>query len=111
MPQALSPNFGPDHFHPALITHDVPMLDTFKLAAVTLPVLGRAKNLGTEQPVPFRFEGPVVNRLRLLHLAVGPGTDFLWRGQCNPDGLKARRVDGLFVEKPKKFIHAPLPPL
>jgi hypothetical protein len=111
MPQALAPHLGPDYLYPALITHDVPMLDPLKLAAVALPVLGWTEDLGTEQPVAFRLKGPVVDRFRLFHLAMGPRTNLLGRGQGDPDRLETRRVDGLFVEKPEKLIHASLLPL
>ena len=70
MSQALAPHLGPDDLYPALITDDVSMLDPLKLATVTLPVLGGAEDLGAEEPVPLRFESPVVDRLRLLHLAM-----------------------------------------
>ena len=38
-------------------------------AAVALPVLGWAENLGAEKPVTFRLEGAVVDGFRLFDLA------------------------------------------
>ncbi len=55
--------------------------DALVLAAVALPVLGRAEDLLAEQPVLLRLERPVVDRLRLLHLAVGPHADLVRGGQ------------------------------
>src|SRR5262249_47355657 len=46
--------------------------DALVLAAVALPVLGRTEDLLAEQAVLLGLERAVVDRLRLLHLAVRP---------------------------------------
>jgi hypothetical protein len=53
------------------------MLEALVLAAQALIVLDRAEDLGTEQAIPFRLEGPVVDGFRLLDLTERPGTDLL----------------------------------
>jgi len=40
------------------------------LAAQAFPIGDRSKNAGAEQPVAFRFEGPVINGLGLGDLAM-----------------------------------------
>src|SRR2546425_6955712 len=72
VPHALAADLRLDHFHATLVAHDPAMFHSLVLAAVTLPVLGGAEDLGAEQPIFFGFKGPVVDGLRLLHLAVGP---------------------------------------
>src|SRR5262249_3690637 len=46
-------------------------------AAVTLPVLRGTEDLLAEQPILLGLQRAVVDRLRLLHLAVRPGTDLV----------------------------------
>ncbi len=55
--------------------------DALVLAAVALPVLGRTEDLLAEQAVLLGLERAVVDRLRLLDLAVGPGADLVGGGQ------------------------------
>ena len=71
-------------------------LHALVLAAVALVVLGRAEDLGAEQPVALRLEGAVVDRLGLLHLAVRPRADLLRRGERDAQRVEAERVLGLF---------------
>src|SRR5207247_10437023 len=72
-------------------------------AAVALPVLGGTKNLGAEQPVLFGFKGPVVDGLRLLHLAVGPRADLLRRGQTNADRIERHALARLLKDCGESF--------
>src|SRR3989442_11235369 len=76
----------------ALVAHDAGELHALVLAARALVVLGRPEDAGAEQPVALGLERPVVDGLRLLHLAVRPVADLLGRGE-----LDANRVerDGL----------------
>src|SRR5579885_3677242 len=53
-----------------------------------LVVLDRPEDLGAEQPVALRLEGAVVDGLRLLDLAEGPGPDLLRGGQPDADGVE-----------------------
>jgi hypothetical protein len=48
------------------------MLHPFVFAAIAFIVLGGAEDLGTEEPIFLGLESPVVNRLRLFHLSMGP---------------------------------------
>ena len=57
--------------------------DGLELAAVALPFLGGAEDPLAEQPVLLGAEGPVVDRLGLLHLAVGPRADLVRRGELD----------------------------
>ena len=66
------PHLGLDHLDAAFFAGDPPVLHTLVFAAVTFVILGRSENLGAEQAVPFRFKGPVVDGLRLFHLAERP---------------------------------------
>ncbi len=56
------------HFNAALLTGDAAILDALVLAAKALIVLRWAEDTGTEQAVPLRLEGPVVDGFRLLDL-------------------------------------------
>src|SRR5215472_11775727 len=65
------------HLDAALVTDDARELHALVLAAGALVVLGRAEDSRAEQAVALRLERPVVDRLRLLHLAVRPIANFL----------------------------------
>jgi hypothetical protein len=67
----------------------------FVFTAIALVVLGGAENLGTEEPILFGFEGPVVDGLRLLHLSMGPRFDLLRRGNGDANGIIVDRIFGL----------------
>src|SRR5207244_8009881 len=97
-PHALAAHFRLDDFHAALVTHDPAVLHPLVLAAVALPVLGGTEDLGAEQAVLFGLEGPIVDGLRLLHLAVGPRTDLLWRGQTNADRVERHALARLLKD-------------
>ena len=74
---ALAAHLGLDHLDAALLAHDAAVLHALVLAAVALVVLDRAEDLRAEEAVAFRLEGPVVDGLRLLDLAVRPLADLL----------------------------------
>ena len=67
--------------HAALVADDALVADALVLAAVALEVLGRPEDLLAEEAVLLRLERPVVDRLRLRNLTVGPGTHLLRRGE------------------------------
>ena len=67
----------PGDLHAAAVADLALVADLLVLAAVTLPVLGGAKDLFTEQAVLLRLQCAVVDGLRALDLAVGPGADLL----------------------------------
>ncbi len=64
---ALTTHLRQRHFHAAFLTDHAAMLEALVLAAKTLIVLYGTKDLGAEQPVALRLEGPVVDGFRLFH--------------------------------------------
>src|ERR1035437_3056379 len=87
----LAAHLGPGDLDPAALTDDPLEPDPLVLPAVALPVLGRTEDLLAEEPVLFRLERAVVDRLRLLDLAVRPLPDVLSRGQ--PDAKVVEVID------------------
>src|SRR3954471_19423854 len=88
MAEALAPDFGKCDFDATLVADHAAMLHALVLAAQAFPVSDRPKDAGAEQTIALRFEGAVVDRLRLRDLAVRPAADLFWRGQADPDGIK-----------------------
>ena len=82
---ALAPDLGAGDLHAAALADDALEAHPLVLAAVALPVLGGTEDLLAEEPVLLRLERAVVDGLRLLHLAVGPGADRVRRGQADPE--------------------------
>ncbi len=66
----LAPDFGLSHLNAASVADNPAIANTFVFATVTFPVALRTENPLTEQPVALRFEGAVVDGLRLQNLAV-----------------------------------------
>src|SRR5262249_17569673 len=77
---------------------DPAVLHALVLAAVALVVLHWAKDLRAEEAVPLRLERPVVDRLRLLHLAVRPLPDLLRGGERDANRRKRHRILRLLEE-------------
>ena len=88
----LAADLGQRDLDPALLADDAAVLQALVLAAKALVVLHRAEDLGAEQAVALGLEGPVVDRLRLLHFAVRPRADLLRRREPGLD-----RVELLFL--------------
>jgi hypothetical protein len=82
---ALAPHFRLRDFDTALFADHATMLEALVLTAQAFVVLDRTENLGAEQAIALRLEGAVVDGLRLLDLAVGPGTDFVRGSQTDGD--------------------------
>src|SRR5690606_17002187 len=80
----LSAHAGAGHLDAAALTDDALEAHALVLAAVALPVPGRAEDLLAEEPVLLRLQGPVVDGLGLLDFAVAPTADVLRRSQANP---------------------------
>src|SRR6185369_12163619 len=78
----------PRHLDAALVADDAPVLHALVLAAQALPVGDGAEDLRTEQTVPLRLEGPVVDRLGLRDFPIAPGTDLLRRRDRNLDRVE-----------------------
>jgi len=88
----------------ALLADDAAVLQALVLAAKALVVLHGPEDLGAEQAVAFRLERAVVDRLRLLHLAVRPGLDHVGRRQ--PDLDRVELFDGsVLLEELQKILH------
>src|SRR5207249_535811 len=69
--------------HAAALADDPLEPDALVLAAVALPVPGRPEDPLVEQAVLLRLEGPVVDGLGLLDLAVGPRADLVAGGESD----------------------------
>ncbi len=95
--EAFAAYFAQRDFHAALVADDSAVLHALVFAAEAFPVGDGAKNFGAEQAVAFRFEGTVVDGLRLGHFAVGPGADLFRTGQANPDGIKISNQTGTII--------------
>ncbi len=89
---ALPAHPSPRDLHPALVAHHARELHALVLAARALVVLGGPEDAGAEQTVALWLERPVVDGLRLLHLAVRPVANLLGRGQFDTNRVKR---DGL----------------
>ena len=73
------------HLDAAALTDDALEPDPLVLAAGALPVLLRTEDLLAEEAILLGLEGPVVDGLGLLDLAVGPGADGIGRGQADAE--------------------------
>src|SRR3989449_1531727 len=107
---ALAPHLGQRHLDAAAVADHAAIPDPLVLAAVALPVLDRAEDALAEQPIPFRLERPVVDRLGLRDFAPRPpralplelqalallgvlgAPDLLGRGDPDLDIVKARAL-------------------
>ena len=107
MPHALAAHLGQRHLHAALLADDAAELHPLVLAAQALVVLDRAEDARAEQAVALRLEGAVVDRLRLLDLAVRPGADLLRARHLDADLVEGRDLAGL-TQDFHQFVHAAL---
>src|SRR4030095_8247041 len=82
---ALAPHPRERHLDRAFLADDALVLHALVLAAQALVVLDRPEDARAEQPVTLGLEGPVVDRLRLLDLAVRPRQNLLRARDRNPD--------------------------
>ena len=109
MAHALAPHLGERHFHAALLADDAAELHALVLAAQALVILDRPEDAGAEQPVPLRLERAVVDGLRLLDLAIGPGADLLRARHLDLDLVEGHGRTGL-TQDFHEFIHASYTP-
>ena len=96
--EALTTHLGLDDLDAALLADDAAVLHALVLAAVALVVLDGPKDLRAEETVPLRLERAVVDRLRLLHFAVGPLADLVRRRQRDADRAERKRILRLLEE-------------
>ncbi len=78
---ALAAHLFARDFDAALVTGDALIADALVFAAVALEVLRGTEDLLAEEAVLLGLERAVVDRLRLGHLAIGPGTDLFRAGE------------------------------
>jgi hypothetical protein len=89
----------------AFLADDAAILHALVLAAEALVVLDRPEDPGAEQAVTLGLEGPVVDRLGLLDLAVGPAerirsgeaSEILISSKVFGGGERVERVVGQFL--------------
>src|SRR3954452_16008944 len=116
MTHAVAPHLRQGDLDAALLADDAAIFHALVLAAQALVILDRPEDAGAEQPVALRLEGAVVDRLRLLDLAVGPGADALRAGDRDADLIEALRpgdlaedVHQLIHERPLSVFLSPAP--
>src|SRR5581483_4863373 len=80
----------------ALLADDPLVAHALVLAAVALPVLRGTEDALAEEPVALGLERPVVDRLRLRHLARAPAPDLLGAGEADLDCVEVVDVQGPF---------------
>ena len=85
---ALPADLGAGDLHAAAVADLALVADLLILAAVTLPVLGGAEDPLAEQAVLLRLQSAVVDGLRALYLAVGPGANLFGGGDPDLNGVK-----------------------
>src|SRR3990172_1200165 len=102
-------HFGLNDFDSRFLANDPAMFHSLVFSAITFIVLRRPKDLGTEEPVLFRFERTIVDRLRFFYFSMGPRFDLLRRGDRNPDGIEINRTLGFFGKR--EIIFQRRPPL
>src|SRR5438874_6120693 len=105
MAHAVAPHLRQGDLDAAFLADDAAILHALVLAAQALVILDRAKDPGAEQPVAFRLEGAVIDRLGLFDLAIGPGADALRAGDRDADLVEALRPGNL-TEDVHQLIHA-----
>jgi hypothetical protein len=86
-----------DHLHTAFFTDDPTVFHPLVFPTIALPIFDWAKDFGTKQSVTLWLKGPVIDRFRLLDLAMRPGADLLRRGDGNTDRTERGRIFG-FLE-------------
>ena len=81
----------------ASLARDALEANTLVLATGALPVLGRTKDLLTEETVFFRLQRAVVDGLRLLHLTARPRTNLFVRRELDANLFKGCCVEHFFL--------------
>src|SRR4030081_267277 len=85
---ALAAHLRARHLDAALVADDPLVADPLVLAAVALPVPRGTEDALVEEPVLFRTQRAVVDRLGLRDLAARPRADLVWRGQRDADRVE-----------------------
>src|SRR5258708_15575699 len=103
MAHALAPDPRQRYFDRAFFADDALVLHPLVLAAQALVILDRPKDARAEQTVALGLEGAVVDGLRLLDLAVGPGQN-LFRARDGDSDLVEDLSRHLRAEKIHDFL-------
>jgi hypothetical protein len=82
------------HFDTTTIADDPLVLDPLVFSARALPVARRAKNALAKQAPFFRFESPVIDRLRIFDFALAP----------RPHRVRRRDADRHLIEAYGAFL-------
>src|ERR1700754_3101373 len=104
MAHALAPHLGQRNLDTALLADDAADLHALVLAAQALVILDRPEDARAEQPVALWLESPIVDRLGLLDLAIGPRPDPLGARDRDADLVEALRPGDL-AEDVHQFVH------
>ena len=86
-------NLAAGNFNAALVADNTLITDAFIFAAMTFPILSRAKDSFAEQAIPFRLQGSVIDGFGFFYLAVGPGSNLVRRSQTDTHRHKIIYVD------------------
>ncbi|CRH93011.1 Uncharacterised protein [Chlamydia trachomatis] len=106
VPHALTAHFRAGHFHATAFAYDSLVARALILAASALPISGWTKNLFTKQTIFFRLKSTIVDRLRLRHCAVAPGTNVLRCGERNMKLIKKINVEHFSYFRLFKFLES-----
>src|SRR4051794_15971437 len=91
MAHAVAADLRQGHFDAALLADDTAVFHPLVLATQAFVVFYRSENAGAEQTIPFRLEGPIIDRFRLLDLAIRPGMNALRARDRDADLIEALR--------------------
>ena len=108
MAESFATNLRLNDLDAAFLADDPAVLHALVLAAVALVVLHRTENLRAKEAVALGLERSVVDRLRLLDLAVRPLADLLGRRERDTNRAKGQRILGL-LEEAEDVAHRVLP--
>src|SRR5690606_15707697 len=105
VPHALAAHLRQRDLDAALVADVAAETNALELPAVAFPVLDRTEDALAEEPVTLRLERPVVDGLRLRHLAVAPAPDLLRGSDLQLDEVEvarprlagARKIDHLNI--------------
>ena len=89
---ALAADARQRHFDTATIADDTFMLDPLVFSARAFPIAGRPENSLAKQTAFFRFESPVIDRLRILDFALAPRPHRVRGGDADRHLVEADRA-------------------
>ena len=104
MAHALAADLRNGNFDTALFADDALVLHALVLAAQAFVILDRTEDARAEQAVTLGLERAIVDRLGLLDLAEGPGTDPVRRRDADLDLVESLRL-GDRIGEVGQFVH------